>query len=158
MGIQTCVGSPPDLISHVESVRVALWSLARGGNAEITDDTSACFSSRFGMLPGPRPEMVNSAQTSNSREITKVAAEVRQHRTLQAPRRNMKPSMKDKIKGSFHEVKGTIKEEVGKVTNDRNLKAKGKAEKKAAEVQQRIGRAKDTVAKLKRKLKELKTA
>ena len=41
----------------------------------------------------------------------------------------MKPSMKDKIKGSFHEVKGTIKEEVGKVTNDRNLKARGKARK-----------------------------
>jgi uncharacterized protein YjbJ (UPF0337 family) len=47
--------------------------------------------------------------------------------------------------------------EVGKVTNDRNLNAKGKAEKKAGEVQQRIGRAKDTVAKLKGKLKELKT-
>ena len=44
----------------------------------------------------------------------------------------MKPSMKDKLKGSFHEAKGTIKEEVGKVTNDRNLTAKGKAEKKAA--------------------------
>ena len=28
-GTQTCVGSPPDLISHVESVRVALWSLDR---------------------------------------------------------------------------------------------------------------------------------
>ena len=69
----------------------------------------------------------------------------------------MKPSMKDKIKGSFHEAKGTIKEEVEKVTNDRNLKAKGKAEKKAGELQQRIGRARDTVAKLKGKLKELKT-
>jgi uncharacterized protein YjbJ (UPF0337 family) len=42
----------------------------------------------------------------------------------------MKISTKDKIEGSFHEIKGTIKEEVGKVTNDRNLKAEGKAEKK----------------------------
>ncbi|HEY4931339.1 MAG TPA: CsbD family protein [Terriglobales bacterium] len=91
--------------------------------------------------------MVNSAQTSNSREITKVAAEAPQHRALQGPRRSMKPSMKDKLKGSFHEAKGTIKEEVGKVTNDRKLKATGKAEKKAGELQQRIGRAKDTVAK-----------
>ena len=41
----------------------------------------------------------------------------------------MKPSMKDKIKGSFHEVKGTIKEEVGKVTNDRNLKVKRESRK-----------------------------
>ena len=82
-------------------------------------------------MPGPRPEMANSAQTSNSRKVTKVATETPQLRALQGPRRNMKPSLKDKIKGSFHEVKGTIKEEVGKVTNDRNLKAKGKAEKKA---------------------------
>ena len=41
----------------------------------------------------------------------------------------MRPGMKDKIKGSFHEVKGTIKEEVGRVTNDRNLKA-GESRKK----------------------------
>jgi uncharacterized protein YjbJ (UPF0337 family) len=33
----------------------------------------------------------------------------------------MKTSTKDKLKGSFHELKGTIKEQVGKVTSDRNL-------------------------------------
>ena len=44
----------------------------------------------------------------------------------------MKPSMKDKIKGSFHEVKGTIKEEVGEVTNDQNLKVKGKPKRRRA--------------------------
>ena len=38
----------------------------------------------------------------------------------------MKTSAKDQIKGSFHEVKGTIKEEVGKATSDRNLRAEGK--------------------------------
>ena len=37
----------------------------------------------------------------------------------------MKTSTKDRIKGSFHEVKGTIKEQVGKATNDRTLKAEG---------------------------------
>jgi uncharacterized protein YjbJ (UPF0337 family) len=68
----------------------------------------------------------------------------------------MKTSTKDKIEGSFHEVKGTIMEEVGKVTNDRNLKAGGKAEKKAGKVQQRIGHAKEAVAKLKGQLAELK--
>jgi len=83
----------------------------------------------------PKPEMVNSAQTTKVRETTKVAAEALQLRALQGPRRNMKPSTKDKIKGSFHEVKGTIKEEVGKVTKDRNLKAKGRAEKKACYLQ-----------------------
>ena len=43
----------------------------------------------------------------------------------------MKNSTKDKFKGSFHEVKGTIKEQVGKATNDRALKSEGKAEKNA---------------------------
>jgi len=71
-------------------------------------------------------------------------------------RRNMKTSTKDKIKGSFHEVKGTIKEEIGKATSDRNLKAEGKAEKKAGKVQQRIGDAKEAVANLKAQLAELK--
>ncbi len=73
-------------------------------------------------------------------------------------RRNMKSSTKDRIKGSFHEVKGSIKEQVGKATNDRNLRAEGKAEKNAGKVEQRIGHAKESVAKLKGKLKELTTA
>lgn len=68
----------------------------------------------------------------------------------------MKTSTKDKINGSFHEVKGTIKEEVGKFTNDRDLKAEGKAEKKVGKVQQRRGHAKEAVAKLKGQLAELK--
>ena len=70
----------------------------------------------------------------------------------------MKSSTKDKLQGGFHEMKGSFKEGVAKVTNDPDLKAEGKAEKKAGKVQQRIGDAKDTVAELKGKLKELKTA
>jgi uncharacterized protein YjbJ (UPF0337 family) len=68
----------------------------------------------------------------------------------------MKTSTKDKIKGSFHEAKGTIKKEVGQITNDRTLRAEGTAEKKAGKVQQRMGQAKDTVAKLKGQLAELR--
>jgi uncharacterized protein YjbJ (UPF0337 family) len=68
----------------------------------------------------------------------------------------MKTSMKDHIQGSFHEVKGTIKEEVAKATRDPNLRAEGKAEKKAGKVQQRIGDAKEVVANLKQELAELK--
>jgi uncharacterized protein YjbJ (UPF0337 family) len=41
----------------------------------------------------------------------------------------MTTSTEDKIKGTFHEVKGKIKEQVGKLTDDRDLKADGKAEK-----------------------------
>jgi uncharacterized protein YjbJ (UPF0337 family) len=69
----------------------------------------------------------------------------------------MKTSTKDKIEGSFHQVKGTIKEQVGKVTNDRTLKAEGNSEKRAGQVQQRIGHAKEAVAKLRGKLKAIKT-
>jgi uncharacterized protein YjbJ (UPF0337 family) len=68
----------------------------------------------------------------------------------------MKTSTKDNLKGSFHEVKGTIKEEIGKFTGDRDLKAEGKAEKKSGKVQQRIGHAKEAVADLKGQLAELK--
>jgi uncharacterized protein YjbJ (UPF0337 family) len=114
------------------------------------------------MNPKPIPETVNSAQTSERREITKGTALKRPRRTailaLRGLRRNMKTSTKDRIKGSFHEVKGTIKEQVGKATNDRELKAEGKAEKNVGKVQQRIGQAKETVAKLKGKLKDLTTA
>jgi uncharacterized protein YjbJ (UPF0337 family) len=46
-------------------------------------------------------------------------------------------STKDKIKGSFHEVAGTIREGVGKVTNDRNLKDEGEAEKKEGKFNRR---------------------
>ena len=33
----------------------------------------------------------------------------------------MNPSTMDEIKGSFHEVKGTVKEKVGQVTNNPDL-------------------------------------
>jgi uncharacterized protein YjbJ (UPF0337 family) len=68
----------------------------------------------------------------------------------------MDTSTKDKFKGSFHEVKGTIKEEVGRITNNRDLKAEGIAEKNVGKLQQRIGQAKEAVVKLKGKLTELK--
>jgi uncharacterized protein YjbJ (UPF0337 family) len=54
-------------------------------------------------------------------------------------------------------MKGTIKEGVGKLTNNGTLKAEGKTEKKAGKVQQRIGNAKEAVAKLRGKLADLKT-
>ena len=41
----------------------------------------------------------------------------------------MKPSTQDRTEGKVHEVKGKIKEEVGKVTNDPNLEVDGNAKK-----------------------------
>jgi uncharacterized protein YjbJ (UPF0337 family) len=37
----------------------------------------------------------------------------------------MKPSTQDKTEGKIHEVKGKIKEEIGKVTSDPNLEGEG---------------------------------
>ena len=58
--------------------------------------------------------MINSAQTPKSREIIKVIALKAAIQALRGQRRTMNTSTKDKIKGSFHEAKGTIKEAVGK--------------------------------------------
>ena len=68
----------------------------------------------------------------------------------------MKSSMQDRMEGGFHEVKGTIKEQVGQFTNDRDLKTEGKAEKKAGKVQQQIGHAREAVTKLRGRLADLK--
>ena len=51
----------------------------------------------------------------------------------------MKPSTKDQIKGSLHEMKGKAKEKVGQVTNNPNLAAEGQDEKLAGKVQKKVG-------------------
>jgi uncharacterized protein YjbJ (UPF0337 family) len=67
-----------------------------------------------------------------------------------------KTSTEDKFRGGIHQVKGTIKEKLGDVANDRSLKIEGKAEKKEGKIQQRLGNAKEGVAKLKGQLTEMK--
>jgi uncharacterized protein YjbJ (UPF0337 family) len=57
----------------------------------------------------------------------------------------MKPSTQDRTEGKLHEVKGKVEEEVGKATNNPDLEASGKAEKKAGKVQNWIGRAEKAV-------------
>ena len=59
----------------------------------------------------------------------------------------MKPSTKDRAEGKLHEVKGKIKEKVGKATNDPNLEVSGEAEKKAGKVPNWIGRAEKAIGK-----------
>ena len=51
----------------------------------------------------------------------------------------MRPSTSDKAKGKFHEVRGTVKETVGRATNDPNLEVEGKVEKIAGKIQKKIG-------------------
>jgi uncharacterized protein YjbJ (UPF0337 family) len=51
----------------------------------------------------------------------------------------MKLSTKDKAKGQYHEVKGKVKEKVGRATNNPNLEAEGQGEKFGGKVQKKIG-------------------
>jgi uncharacterized protein YjbJ (UPF0337 family) len=60
---------------------------------------------------------------------------------------SMKPSTKDEVAGKVHEVKGTVKEKVGKLTNNPNLEAEGKVEKVSGKVQKKIGQVKKVLEK-----------
>jgi uncharacterized protein YjbJ (UPF0337 family) len=51
-------------------------------------------------------------------------------------------STEDKTKGKFHEIKGKVKEEVGKLTNSPELEAEGKNEKNAGKFQKKVGEIK----------------
>ena len=59
----------------------------------------------------------------------------------------MKPSTQDRTEGKLHVVKGKIREEVGKATNDPDLEDSGNAEKNAGKVQNWIGRVEKAVGK-----------
>lgn len=52
---------------------------------------------------------------------------------------SMEQSTKDKAKGTFHEVKGKVKEKVGQATNNPDLEAEGQVEKIGGKVQKKIG-------------------
>jgi uncharacterized protein YjbJ (UPF0337 family) len=51
----------------------------------------------------------------------------------------MKDSTKDKVQGKAHEVKGAVKEKVGKATNNPDLESEGQAEKIGGKVQKKVG-------------------
>jgi uncharacterized protein YjbJ (UPF0337 family) len=57
----------------------------------------------------------------------------------------MKPSTRDRTEGKLHEVRGKIKERIGKATNDPDLEVSGNAEKIAGKVQEWIGGAERAV-------------
>lgn len=52
---------------------------------------------------------------------------------------------KNRIKGGAKEVKGSVKESIGKVTGSRQTEAEGTTEKTAGKVQGQFGKAKDAV-------------
>lgn len=59
----------------------------------------------------------------------------------------MQPSTKDEVAGKVHEVKGEIKEQVGKITNDSELEAQGTAEKVGGKIQHKIGQMEKVIEK-----------
>jgi uncharacterized protein YjbJ (UPF0337 family) len=52
---------------------------------------------------------------------------------------------KDRIEGSAKQVKGTIKETVGKVVGDAKLQSEGKADKIEGKIQNAVGGLKDAL-------------
>jgi uncharacterized protein YjbJ (UPF0337 family) len=51
----------------------------------------------------------------------------------------MKDSTKDKIQGAVHELKGSVKEKVGRATKNPQLEDKGTDEKVAGKIQKKVG-------------------
>ncbi len=59
----------------------------------------------------------------------------------------MKSSIRDKAEGAFHKTKGKVKEMNGKMTHNPKLETKGKAEKIAGKVQEKVGQTKKLLGK-----------
>jgi uncharacterized protein YjbJ (UPF0337 family) len=59
----------------------------------------------------------------------------------------MKPSTENEIAGRVHEVKGTIKEKAGELTNDPDLEGEGIGEKIAGKIQKKIGQVEKAIEK-----------
>lgn len=51
----------------------------------------------------------------------------------------MKPSTKDQVAGKAHELKGAVKEKVGRATNNPNLEVEGQDEKLGGKIQKKAG-------------------
>jgi uncharacterized protein YjbJ (UPF0337 family) len=59
----------------------------------------------------------------------------------------MKSSTKNQAEGTFHKVKGKIKEIAGKISDNPKLEAEGIGENLAGKVQQKIGQVKKVLGK-----------
>lgn len=59
----------------------------------------------------------------------------------------MKDSTKDQTEGTFHQIKGKIKEAAGVISDNPDLEAEGAGEKIAGIVQEKIGQVKKVLGK-----------
>jgi uncharacterized protein YjbJ (UPF0337 family) len=58
---------------------------------------------------------------------------------------------KDRIAGTAKEIKGSVKEAIGKVVGDAKLQSDGKAEQTEGKIQNAVGGLKDTVREIVKK-------
>jgi len=59
----------------------------------------------------------------------------------------MKPSTENMVAGKMHEVKGKVKETVGRATNDPRLEGQGLGEKVAGTIQNKVGHIQKAIEK-----------
>lgn len=59
----------------------------------------------------------------------------------------MKSSTQDKAEGTMHQVKGKIKETVGRVIDNPEIEIEGKVENLDGKIQEKVGQLKDVVEK-----------
>lgn len=59
----------------------------------------------------------------------------------------MKSSIRDKAEGTFHEIKGKVKEVAGKLSDNPKLQTQGTVEKLAGKVQGKTGEVKKVFGK-----------
>jgi uncharacterized protein YjbJ (UPF0337 family) len=59
----------------------------------------------------------------------------------------MKTSTKDQVEGTFHEIKGKVKEAAGKLSDNPNLEGEGLGEKIAGKVQKKVGQVEKVLEK-----------
>jgi len=57
----------------------------------------------------------------------------------------MKSSTKDQAEGTFHQIKGKIKEVAGELSDNPKLEVEGTGEKIAGKVQEKIGKVKNVL-------------
>ena len=59
----------------------------------------------------------------------------------------MKSSNRDQVEGTFHEMKGKVREAAGKLSDNPKLQAAGTVEKIAGKIQEKIGQVKKVLGK-----------
>ena len=59
----------------------------------------------------------------------------------------MEQSTTDKVRGEFHEVKGKVKEKVGRARNNYDLEDEGTTEKIAGKVQKKVSQVEKVIEK-----------